>query len=421
MTMSYARIALCTMALLCAPLGSTSQAAAMLAADQGSGYAGLILEKVSKTWHAPQYPSDHTVRIQVRIDGDGDVLSCTPVQSSNLALMDKSACAAVRETKKYPPPPYGMPIDVYLTFWTGLPSVGTLGASPEDAAMATQATRNEKQASAATAAAMALARAAEARAAAAAAKGGAKTAKAGTVSPGTSLSSTGTPPATPVTAAESTKPSTKGNAAGTKALAAEPKGTKSKNIPVADSDTPTPKMHAQTFRAESSPPPVQQTKETPPAPAPTAAKPTPVTPTTVPTTAPPEGRVVAPIPAAPTPPPANANASALFKSGQPLSNLVGPKAEEPTKGEARYAHLVRWTIREAMIIPAELPLGVYTFTISIRLSEKGEITKATLSYPSGNTLMDKYAMQGIKRVQALPPPPAKKLQDLHLTFIVQRS
>lgn len=419
MIMSQARIALCTMALFFAPLCAITHAAAMMSADQGGGYAGLILEKVSKQWQAPQYPSDHTVRIQVRIDGDGEVLSCTPVQSSNLALMDKSACAAVKEIKKYPPPPYGMPIDVYLTFWTGLPTVGNVPPSPEKQAQAAQAARNEQQASAATASALALARAAEARAAAAAKGSSAKNVPNAPVSPGTSLAPRGTPPATPVTMAGSTAPATKGSAKA-KATASTAKDPASQPaVPMSKASTSS-KGSAATKDASAgtpkgaTPSPAQgQPERAPAAPQGMVAQ-APSAPVSQPAPAP---------PVASTPPVVEGITSSQNprSTGQPTGNLVGIKAEEPTASEGRYARQVRWTIREAMIIPAELPMGVYTFTIYVKLSETGQIIKADLTHSSGDPLMDKYAMRGIKRVQQIPPPPTQKLRDLHLTFVVQRS
>lgn len=427
MTMLHARTAVCTIALLCAPLCTTSLAAAMLGADQGSGYSGLILEKVAKTWQAPQYPSDHSVRILVRIDGNGEVLDCTPVQSSNLALLDKSACAAVREIKKYPLPPYGMPIDVYLTFWTGLPSVSNLSPEPAKVASAAQATRNEQQAASSTAAALALARAAEARAAAAS-KGAANRPNApAQVSPGTSLSPRGTPPATPVTTATS-KSATKGanpKASATKATIAKenppkdntkPKSTKggASTLSADASDRATvliTKSPSDTKTATSKNATAKGTSESS---ASTQKGSTQAESREVATAASSDsadtstsgGRIVLPVPA---------------KSTKPAGNLVGTNAEEPTAPEGRYARQVRWTIREAMLIPAELPVGEYTFTIYVRLSDTGEITKAEMTHSSDNPLMDKYAMRGIKRVKELPPPPSKKLHDLHLTFVVQRS
>lgn len=181
-TMPQTLAALGSMALLpllvlaSAGFCSSAQAAALIGADQASGYSGHVLEKVSKTWQAPQYPSEHLVRIRVNIDGDGKILGCWPEQSSNLAQMDKSACGAVHDVGKFDTPPYGLPINVFLTFWTGNPkgnnpygtaAVGGGGQAPDLA---------QQNADAATAAALAAARAAEAKASVATKNGTAKSA-----------------------------------------------------------------------------------------------------------------------------------------------------------------------------------------------------------------------------------------------------
>lgn len=155
-----------------AALCTTAQAAALVGADQASGYSGHVLEKVSKVWQVPQYPSEHTVRIRVNIDGDGKILGCWPEQSSNLAQMDKSACGAVHDVGKFDIPPYGLPINVFLTFWTGTPkgnnpygpgAVSGAGQAPGQA-LGQAPDLAQQNADAATAAALAAARAAEAKA-----------------------------------------------------------------------------------------------------------------------------------------------------------------------------------------------------------------------------------------------------------------
>lgn len=109
--------AVCLLALA----AGDARAAAMAAADQVGGYSNQVLAKVSKVWQPPADPADRIVRVRVSVDADGKVAKCQPVASSALAAMDKSACAAVREAGNFGVPPYGMPIDVYLTFWTGQP------------------------------------------------------------------------------------------------------------------------------------------------------------------------------------------------------------------------------------------------------------------------------------------------------------
>lgn len=109
--------------MLCVLLWTPQSAwtAAMAAADNADGYSGTVLEKVSRLWSPPHDAADRKVRIRISIDGSGKVLACEPVASSALAAMDKSACAAVREAAKFGTPPYGLPITVFMTLWTGTP------------------------------------------------------------------------------------------------------------------------------------------------------------------------------------------------------------------------------------------------------------------------------------------------------------
>ncbi|MEG2172043.1 MAG: TonB family protein, partial [Desulfovibrionaceae bacterium] len=239
------------------------------------------------------------------------------------ALMDKSACAAVMSAGKFGNPPYGLPMDVFLTFWTGLPRVAGTSAGSVPSADTTNTVAQQK-ADAATAAAVALAKAAEARAASATAKPG------------------------------------------------------------------------------------QGAHSASPAASPTPASPAPATSTVKTDTA--GGRVVAP-------PSADALALRDPKNREPL---VGPAGEIANPEESRYAKKVASTIRQHMVIPAELPRGLYTFKMLVHLSPTGEITQANITQSSGEAPMDKYALRATKRAQKVAPPPSKKLQDLHLTFVVQR-
>lgn len=294
-TMPHTLLALCFMAFACVPLSTTAHAAALVASDQGGGYSGQVLEKVSKVWQAPHDPSERTVRIRVSIDGDGKVVSCVPVASSNLPILDKSACTAVNNAEKFSTPPYGMPIDVYLTFWTGWPKGGSGYTPPSMAENSAPTPLAAQNAQSANAVAIALAKAAEARAVEATGKGKAE------------------------------KPSA------------------------------------------TAPATVAGTEE--------------------------------------------------IKNTEPLVGLAGDAANPD---ELRYAKKVRRAIRENMVVPAELPKGKYYVTLRVHVSGTGQLTKAEITQPSTDPLMDKYALRAIKRTPTVPVPPSKKLQDLYLTFVLQR-
>lgn len=117
--------------LLCAALWTPHEtlAAAMASADQVGGYAGHVLDKVTRRWSPPSDPVERKTRVRLRIDGSGKVIDCTPLESSGLLSMDKSVCAAAGEASGFGTPPYGLDIDVYMTFWSGKP--GPRPTAPE--------------------------------------------------------------------------------------------------------------------------------------------------------------------------------------------------------------------------------------------------------------------------------------------------
>lgn len=126
------RFASCAALLALLGAADATHAAAIMAADQQDGYAGAMLEKVSERWSPPAIKNNVFLRVRVSLDGRGRVLSCTPVRSSGYPALDISACEAVKATESYGTPPYSMPIDVYLAFWTGTPRArSTSTAAPQ--------------------------------------------------------------------------------------------------------------------------------------------------------------------------------------------------------------------------------------------------------------------------------------------------
>ena len=96
--------------------------ASIAAVDQNGGYSGKVLDKVIAIWAPPPaLKGDFTVRLKVSLDGQGKVLDCRSVKASGMEALDSSACGAVRQAAPFGAPPYGMPLDVHLAFWTGTP------------------------------------------------------------------------------------------------------------------------------------------------------------------------------------------------------------------------------------------------------------------------------------------------------------
>lgn len=130
---------MCFLALtLTAPL--TADAAAIAAADHQEGYAGVVLGKLCEIWTPPADTGSRMVRVRISVNGDGSVLGCTPTQRSGVPALDNSVCEAAKKLGKLETPPYAMPIDVHLAFWSGTPrrapaQQGTITVSPSGQAV----------------------------------------------------------------------------------------------------------------------------------------------------------------------------------------------------------------------------------------------------------------------------------------------
>ncbi len=102
--------------LLSAP---QAHSAVVAAADQSGGYSMHVLDAVVKKWRPPLDGKERTIRTLVMIDGNGNVDQCMPLTDDSKGSAEKAACNAVYSIGKLPPPPYGLPMDVFLSFWVG--------------------------------------------------------------------------------------------------------------------------------------------------------------------------------------------------------------------------------------------------------------------------------------------------------------
>lgn len=102
--------------------------ASIAAADQNDGYSARVLDKVLAVWTPPALRGNFSVRLKVSLDGQGRVLGCGPVKASGMEALDSSACGAVRQAAPFGTPPYGIPLDVHMAFWTGAPKGKTQAA-----------------------------------------------------------------------------------------------------------------------------------------------------------------------------------------------------------------------------------------------------------------------------------------------------
>ena len=269
--------AVCLMAAILA--GATgAQAASALAVSQNDGYSGHVMDKVLAVWAPPATTEDRQLRLCVSLDGEGRVTECKAVRPSGLPALDASGCAAVREAAPFGTPPYGMPLDVYFSFWTGRPK----GKSAETAAQVAPA-----------------------------------------------------PAQAPAQAA-----------------------------PPADS-------HAQAAAL-----------------------------------------------AAAT---ATGAGTATAAATKPASSSSGAKAQDKYDSRfQKYISTVVWKLRNSMYIPAQTRPGTYHATAQVRLNSAGKILDESIHKGSGDALLDKYVLQGIRRAGSVAPPPAGLGDTLDLTFTLTR-
>lgn len=271
-------VALC--AALVAGAAATSHAASALAVSQNDGYSGHVMDKVLAVWAPPATSEDRQLRLCVSLDGEGRVIECKAVRPSGLPALDASGCAAVREAAPFGTPPYGMPLDVYFSFWTGRPK-GKSAAAPAPTA----------------------------------------------------------PAAPPVQAS---------------APAAAP----------ADS-------HAQAAAL-----------------------------------------------AAAT---ATGGATATAAASKPATASSSARAQDKYDSRfQKYISTVVWKLRNSMYIPAQTKPGTYHATAQVRLNSAGKILDESILKGSGDALLDKYVLQGIRRAGSVAPPPAGLGDTLDLTFTLTR-
>lgn len=86
----------------------------------------------------------------------------------------------------------------------------------------------------------------------------------------------------------------------------------------------------------------------------------------------------------------------------------------------RYLSRITWNLRNAMYVPAQAKPGTYHATVQIDCDAKGQILSSDLIKSSGDPLVDKYVMQGIKRAKKILPPPPEAGNKFDLTFTLVR-
>lgn len=102
-------------------------------------------------------------------------------------------------------------------------------------------------------------------------------------------------------------------------------------------------------------------------------------------------------------------------------NKSSSQAETTATAEKRkYLDSITRQIRNSVYIPAESPKGTYHPVARIKIDQQGKILDSSIVKSSGDKLVDKYLLQGIKRASKVIPPPAGINKELDLTFSLVR-
>lgn len=121
------------------------QGAVIMSAGQDDGYSGRVMDRIVAKWSPPkQLKNEHNLKLLLSLDGDGKVLDCKVRKSSGLEALDVSACAAARSAAPFGQPPYGMPAEIFLSFWSGGPG-SAARADPDKPVLDVSAAQNARE------------------------------------------------------------------------------------------------------------------------------------------------------------------------------------------------------------------------------------------------------------------------------------
>ena len=319
-----------------------SYGASMAAADINEGYGNRILNRLNAVWAPPNLKGDFALRMKIAVDGEGKVRECAIVKSSGVEVLDTSACGAVRQINKFDVPPYSVPCEVYVSYWTGLPrgNVRELLPDPLEALRAEMIERDKAE----RASGKQRADAAEERAREKAEQAARRTGKL-------------LPEAQPLPTARPTE---------------RQPGHKTAERDVAPALTP------DELRLEM-----------------------------------PAGKAGGTPPSAPPSP---------SRAGQKAPPVVPAAPAQATFGEKmkKYVSNIHWHLLNAILIPAETKPGVYYATVRLHINPDGSVAEYGLVRDTGDGLLDKYVLRGMRRAGNLPPPPPAFDNPVELTFKLRR-
>lgn len=388
-----------------------ARAAAMAAADASGGYAGKMLSKVVEIWAPPPaLKGDFQVQVKVALDGAGHVQNCAPARPSGMEALDSSACGAVRQIGSFGKPPHGKPLEVHLSFWTGMPR-GKVRAAPIDDV---EALRQEERARTKAEAAMSDSRAASAE------ERARERAEAAAKAAGVDLPTVRSAPVAP---------------ASRQPAPADPAGDKASGHSRGKDGRP-PKVVG--YSQDSSPATVAvgvsgsaASGNSGSGPAAAAKKAPALTIAPTPLPAPPPSKVEgtaanaaqgAVTEATATPPPASTAVQSATQPDRPLTYGPDSKAQfRYGKKHNKYFSNLGRELANAIIIPVETPLGTYYPTVRLTVDPStGAIQDFAFLEKSGDKYLDSFVRRGIKKAGSIPPPPADIGTTLDITLTLVR-
>ncbi len=367
--------------------------ASLAAADQNGGYSGKVLDKVIAVWAPPPaLKGEFEVRLKVSLDGQGKVLNCAPTKDSGMEALDSSACGAVRQAAPFGTPPYGMPLDVHLAFWTGMPKgkAKTETLSNEEAMRAEVLARDKAERLMGQQRASSVEERARERAEAIAKSAGRPL-----------------PEVAPAPVAPPARARAAADAGRQKKAAKGPRAGLSPDSPATEAIKPAKEKPAapKTAKAEAAPP----------APSGTGLSEEEMRLDLSGASA---GHAAVTAPAPMTAPAATDTVTTAPRSGQNESRSMAQDQYAPRY--RKYFSTITWNLRNAMFIPAETAPGTYYATVRLQVDAAGAIKKSTLLQSSGDQRLDKFVLQGIRRAGSVEPPPAGLGNTLDLTFTLVR-
>lgn len=417
---------------------------ALATADANGGYSGQVLALISRVWTPPPDTINRRVAVRLKIDGEGNLAQCDLMTRSDMPEMNKAACFAAKEAGNFGVPPYGMPIDVYVTFWTGKPTKNTRGGKPvEDAEKPATSKVDPKPEPKGvvikpevttpthqpepkgvvikpeTASPKQEARQEVRQEPKPAPKGvPVLPAKADTKTPAPAKVETPAKLAAPAKSEVQTKPESKAEHRPENRPenrpAPKPKGKPavSRGGLAGDNDAATTPIKSSSNKAATTPSKAEAPKKE--APKEAAKKEAP---------AKEAGKKEA------APKDAKKDSAKAAKPGvrtdfapyrDPKAKPEVEKPAQPSADQRRYAAEMTAWIQARIVPPEKVPSGKYTMNVTVAVAGTGDIGEAVLSRSSGQAVLDEAVLRTVLRMEKVPPPPDKQSRDMKLTLTVHK-